>query len=100
VAKKQTFLRAEWSEKFKESYAVLSADRQKSCDEAAITLIKREASAGLRIKPIHPDKYYNEARINSGDRVIFRVEGDTISFIDVVKHDNIDKYGRRPRGER
>jgi hypothetical protein len=97
MARKQTFLAAEWSESWKESYARLSADRQMACDEAAIALIKQVASSGLRIKPIHPDKYYLEARINSGDRIVFRIEEGTIFFVDVVHHDDIGRYGRRPR---
>jgi hypothetical protein len=97
VAEKQTFLQAVWSEVWKQSYAALSGDRQRSCDEAAIALIKQTASAGLRVKPIHPEKYYFEARINSGDRIIFRVDRGTVFFIDIVKHDDIGRYGRRPR---
>jgi hypothetical protein len=54
----------------------------------------------MRIKPIQPDKHYFEARITSGDRIVFRCEGRTISFIEIVNHDNIGRYGRRPRGER
>lgn len=93
---KQTFLIAEWSEQWKSSYANLSADRQASCDKSIIALIKQIAASGLRIKPIHPDKYYSEARINSGDRIIFRIEGGIIFFVDVVHHDEISRYGRRP----
>lgn len=62
-----------------------------------MALIKRESSSGIRVKPIQPDKYYFGARINSGDRIVFRVEADTIFFIDVVKHDDVDRYARRPR---
>jgi hypothetical protein len=97
VAEKQTFLQAVWSEVWKRSYAALIADRQRACDEAAIAIIKQTISAGLRVKPIQPEKYYFEARINSGDRIVFRVEGGTVFFIDVVKHDDIGRYGRRPR---
>lgn len=65
-----------------------------------MALIKQEANPGLRIKPIQPHKFYREARINRGDRIVFRLEGDIIYFIDVVEHDDIKKYGRRPgRGE-
>ena len=80
-----------------ESYASLSLDRQKACDGTALDLIKQASSSGLRAKPIHPEKYYWEARINSGDRIIFRIESGTIFFIDVVKHDDISRYGKRPR---
>jgi mRNA-degrading endonuclease RelE of RelBE toxin-antitoxin system len=97
VAEKQTFLQAVWSEDWKQSYAALSSDRQRSCDHAAMALIKRESSSGIRVKPIQPEKYYFEARINSGDRIIFRVEGGTVYFVDIVKHDDIDRYGRKPR---
>jgi hypothetical protein len=62
-----------------------------------MALIKRESMSGLRVKPIQPEKYYFEARINSGDRIIFRVEGGTVFFVDIVKHDDIARYGRRPR---
>ena len=97
MARKQTFLTAMWSEPWKESYARLSAERQVACDEAAIALIKQALSSGLRVKPIHPDKYYLEARISGGDRIILRIEEGTIYFVDVVHHDDISRYGRRPR---
>ncbi len=97
MAEKQTFLQAIWSEVWKESYAALSSERQRSCDNAAMALIKRESSSGIRVKPIQPEKYYSEARINRGDRIVFRLEGGLIYFVDVVKHDDIGRYGRRPR---
>lgn len=96
MGKKQAFLAAEWSERWQDSYPKLSADRQVACDEAAMSLIKQSNLPGLRIKPIHPDKYYLEARINSGDRIIFRIEDGTVFFVDVVHHDDIARYGKRP----
>ena|SRR5436305_1500663 len=95
MPRKQTFLTAVWSEQWKASYLELSSERQVACDEAAIALIKQVTSPGLRVKPIHPEKYYLEARINSGDRIVFHIEEGTIFFIDVVKHDDIARYGRR-----
>ena len=95
MARKQAFLAAEWAGPFKESYMRLSADRQRACDEAAMALIKQEVSAGLRIKPIQPQKIYFEARINSGDRIVFRIEGGRIFFVDIVTHDEIARYGKR-----
>ena len=100
MGRRQVFLSAAWSERWKESYAALAAERQASCDRVAIALIKRKSPPGLRIKPIQPEKYYFEARISSGDRIIFRVEAETIYFVDVVKHDDIERYGRRPRKKR
>ncbi len=95
MARKQSFLAADWSETWKESYAKLSADRQLACDQAAIALIKQIASSSLRIKPIQPEKHYLEARINSGDRIVFRIEQGTIFFVDVAHHDDISRYGKR-----
>jgi mRNA-degrading endonuclease RelE of RelBE toxin-antitoxin system len=97
VSRRQPFLNVVWLEDWKASYARLAADRQRSCDECALALVKQDATPGLRIKPIQPEKYYFEARINSGDRIIFRIEAGTIFFFDIVKHDDIDRYGRRPR---
>jgi len=97
MARKQTFLTAVWSEQWKASYLNLSADRQAACDEAAIALIKQVSAPGLHVKPIQPDKYYFEARINSGDRIVFRIEAGTSFFVDIVKHDDISRYGKRPK---
>jgi hypothetical protein len=97
MARKQTFLAAVWSDLWKEAYSRLSAERQAACDEAAMALIKQTSSSGLRIKPIQPAKYYLEARINSGDRIIFRLAEGTVFFVDVVPHDDISRYGKRPR---
>jgi hypothetical protein len=88
---------AVWTEQWWESYGRLPADRQASCDRAAIALIKGGDAPGLHVKPILPDKHYLEGRISSGDRIVFRVEADTIFFMDVVRHDDIGRYGRRPR---
>lgn len=61
-------------------------------------MIKQISSPGLRIKPIQPTQYYLEARINSGDRIIFRVAEGTIFFVDVAAHDEIARYGKRLKG--
>ena len=94
---KTTFLAAEWSERWKASYSRLSADRQGSCDRAAIALIRGQSSPGLRVKAIQPEKYYLEARLNQGDQIVFRLESGTFYFVDVVSYDEIDRYGRSKR---
>jgi hypothetical protein len=88
---------AVWTEQWWESYGRLPADRQSSCDRAAMALIKGGDAPGLNVKPVLPDKHYLEGRISSGDRIVFRVEAGTIFFMDVVKHDDISRYGRWPR---
>ncbi len=92
------FLPAVFVGRWNESYANLIADLQTASDRAVVELIKQQYSSGLRVKPIHPEKYYLEARISSGHRIIFRIEKGTIYFVDVVSHDDISRYGRRPRG--
>jgi mRNA-degrading endonuclease YafQ of YafQ-DinJ toxin-antitoxin module len=95
VARKQTFLAARFSERFEQSYSRLRLEQQKGVDELILALIKRAPNPGHRVKPILPSKQYFEARINSGDRLIFRHEESEILFVDVVVHDEIGKYGRR-----
>jgi Txe/YoeB family toxin of Txe-Axe toxin-antitoxin module len=60
-----------------------------------MALMKQEPAPGLRLKPIEPEKFYSEARINSGDRLIYRVEGGKLWVVDVVSHDDIGRYGRQ-----
>jgi hypothetical protein len=87
-----------WSSRWAKSYAALLHDRQKGADKVAIALIKQEITPGMRIKPVEPEKYYNEARINDADRLIFRIEGGSVWFVDIVVHDDIGKYGKKVAG--
>lgn len=98
MPRRKAFLGAAWSKRWDKSYASLSHDRQKGTDKVAIALIKQELTPGMRVKPIEPEKYYNEARINEGDRLIFRIEDETVWFVDVVTHDEIGRYGKKVAG--
>ena len=91
---------AVWTDQWWGSYGRLPTDRQASCDRAAMALIKGGDTPGLQVKPILPEKHYLEGRISSGDRIVLRVEGGTVFFMDVVRHDDIARYGRRPRSAR
>jgi|SRR5271165_3464357 len=86
-----------FSRRFEKSYARLSEEAQSECRDALEALRLEQKSSGLRVKPIQPTKYYLEARMNRGDRIIFRREGDQLLIADVVSHDEIDRYGRRSR---
>lgn len=94
---KQTFLAAEWSKRWEKSYTRLGPERQAACDRAVIALIKKQDLPGLRVKPIRPEKYYLEARLNQGDRIVLRIECGTLYFVDVISHDDIDRYGKRTK---
>jgi hypothetical protein len=98
VARKKNFLGAEFSNRFKESYAALSHDRQKGADKAVLALMKQDVTPGMRVKPIEPEKYYLEARINDGDRLVHRVDEGKLWVIDVVAHDDIGRYGKKVQG--
>jgi hypothetical protein len=47
---------------------------------------------------VEPEKYYSEARANDGDRVIHRIEGGKVWFVDMVAHDDIGRYGKALKG--
>jgi Txe/YoeB family toxin of Txe-Axe toxin-antitoxin module len=98
VARKKGFLAAEFSNRFQESYAALSHDRQKAVDMVVLALMKQDVTLGLRVKPIQPEKYYREARINDGDRLVYRIDEGKLWVIDVVSHDDIVRYGKKVKG--
>jgi Txe/YoeB family toxin of Txe-Axe toxin-antitoxin module len=95
MARKQQFFNADFSEQWEKSYPTFQAAEQKAIDKVVMALLKGENTPGMRIKPIEPEKYYNEARVNNGDRVVHRIANDTVYFVDVVPHDDIGKYGKR-----
>ena len=97
MARKHVFLNAEFSERWKESYAALQHAQQQGVDKVVVALLKQQPTPGMRVKPIEPDKYYDEARVNDGDRLIHRTHAGTVYFVDVVTHDEIGRYGRAPR---
>jgi len=94
VPRKQAFLDIAFTDQFRKSYSAFQAREQSRIDEIVMALAKGASTPGMRIKPIEPGKYYREARVNDGDRVVFRIEGDTLFVADVVPHDLIGKYGK------
>jgi hypothetical protein len=98
VARKKPFLGAEWSKRWDRSYQGLGHEQQKGVDKVVIALLKQQPTPGMRIKPVEPEKYYNEARANDADRVIHRIEGGKVWFVDIVGHDDIGRYGKALRG--
>ncbi|MBR9990231.1 MAG: hypothetical protein KFH98_10765 [Gemmatimonadetes bacterium] len=98
MSRLQKFLAAEFSKRFEQSYAGLTVAQQNGVDKTVMALLKRKPTPGMRIKPIQPDKFYDEARINDGDRLVHRVEEGTLWVVDVIPHDDIDRYGRKVVG--
>jgi len=97
VARKQSFLGADFSEQFKEAYAGLRSAQQQGTDTVVMALLKQRPTPGMRVKPVEPEKHYYDARINDGDRLIHRIEAGTLYLLDVVKHDDIDRYANTPK---
>ena len=95
---KTVFLGAEWSRRWDKSYQTLTHEQQKGVDKVVIALLKQQPTPGMRIKPVEPETYYNEARANSGDRVIHRIENGRVWFVDIVVHDDIGRYGKAIKG--
>ena len=98
MARKKEFLGAEFSGRFKESYPRLTTEQQKGTDRVILALMKQDVTPGMRVKPIPPAKFYQEARINDGDRLVFRIENGIVWIVDVVPHDDIGRYGTKAAG--
>ena len=75
----------------------LQNDQKKGVDKVVLALIKSETTPGMRVKPVEPSKYYNEARANDGDRVIHHILKGTVYFDNIVPHDDTKKYGQAPK---
>ncbi len=89
-------LEVEYHERFRQHYSSLPPARQAACRRVIGSLIQRQSLPGARVRPILPEKRYFEARISQGDRLVFRIEGGVLLLIDIVVHDDIARYGRRP----
>ncbi|HEU0053920.1 MAG TPA: hypothetical protein VFQ39_12130 [Longimicrobium sp.] len=83
--------------RFSVAYARLQKDLQKQVDKAVHLLRAHRAHPGLNVHPIQPDKHYWEAYANKSDRIIFIPDGDRLILVDIVSHDQIGKYGKRPK---
>jgi hypothetical protein len=79
MARKQGFFDADFSTQFDETYAALQNKQKAGADKVAMALLKSETTPGMRIMPIEPDKVYNEARIDDGDRLVHRIESGTVT---------------------
>ncbi|HEX2205817.1 MAG TPA: hypothetical protein VHG91_21060 [Longimicrobium sp.] len=84
------------SEPFNEAYAALDVKRKKQTDKAIRLLFANPAHPGLQTHPINPDKYCWEAYINRSDRLIFVRFGSVLRLVDIVPHDDIDRYAKAP----
>jgi hypothetical protein len=99
VSRKHGFEKLSLTDQFKKSYRKLTTTSQTDCDVALKQLRQKELPPGLRTKPIRPNNVYYEARTNDGDRLVLYPVSNTAYIMDVVKHDDIDKWGRIKKPE-
>ena len=67
-------------------------------DKVLLALMKQDVTPGMRVRPIEPEKYYFEARINEGDRLVHRIGEGKVWVFDVAAHDDIGRYGKKVTG--
>lgn len=91
----RAFEALEFTARFERSYLRLSTAVRAQCDEALLQLQTDPITVGLHLKPIRPSKRFWEARINRGDRLILLPERGTAYVFDVVRDDDIARWGGR-----
>jgi mRNA-degrading endonuclease YafQ of YafQ-DinJ toxin-antitoxin module len=84
-----------FSERFRKRYGKLETALQRQVDKTVIRLIENPFHPALQAHSIKSAKFYWEAYINAGWRLIYRTEGDELFVVDVVAHDDIGSYDHR-----
>lgn len=90
------FQTLEITEQYKGAVARLQQSVLKQVAARAKLLFENPAHPSLKAHSIKPDKYYWEAYVNRGDRIIYIPEGSHLVLVDVVTHDDIRRYSKRP----
>ena len=93
MARTHAFAELAFTARFEKSLARLSPQARGQCRAALQQLLSSPLAPGLRMKPIRPNNVYYEARINSGDRLVIYPVGGVAYVMDVVKHDDIARWG-------
>jgi mRNA-degrading endonuclease YafQ of YafQ-DinJ toxin-antitoxin module len=91
------FTAAERTRRYDKAVAGLQPNQRKQLQTRLKLLIQDPAHPSLNAHTVKPDKYYWEAYLNEGDRIIYHPRGSTLVLVDIVTHDEIGRYGRRPR---
>lgn len=88
----KTGLQVAYGRRFEQRLRDLPEARRLSSLRVIEALATQQPTPGMRVKPILPGKFYNEARISSGDRLILRIADGVLYLIDLVTHDEIARY--------
>ena len=91
------FSTIETGKRFEKSYRHFPASVRTQIDKSVDLLKSNPAHPGLEAHPIQPVRYFWEAYVNKSIRLIYIPEGSRLALVDVVGHDDIDRYGRAPK---
>ena len=91
----KAFLTLEVAEQYARALNELEPAVRKQAVARARLLFESPAHPSLKAHQIKPDKYYWEAYVNRGDRIIYIPEGSHLVLVDVVPHDRISSYAKR-----
>ncbi len=87
-------LQVSYGSRFEQRLRGLPVARRLSSLRVIEALARHQPTPGMRIKPILPGKFYSEARISSGDRLIFRIARGVLYLIDLVTDEEITEIAR------
>ena len=90
------FVSFERTKRFDKAVEGLQPNQRKQLRKQLAQLLENPAHPSLKAHQIKPDKYYWEAYLNKGDRIIYIPEGSHLVLVDVVSHDDIDRYSKGP----
>ena len=90
------FVSFERTKRFDKAVADLEPAQRKQLQKQLTQLLSDPAHPSLKAHQIKPDKHYWEAYLNRGDRISYIPQGSHLVLVDVVSHDDINRYSRRP----
>ncbi len=80
--------------RFIRAYRRLTPPWQEHCDATVRLLLQDPSHRRLRLRPIEPAGFYEEARVAIGGKLILMPHGDTVYVLDVVTPVEAARYGR------
>jgi hypothetical protein len=91
------FLTLAIAKRFEKTTAKLQEAQCKQLARQSRLLFENPAHPSLKAHQIKPDKFYWEAYLNDSDRIVYLPQGSHLVLVDVVPHDDIGRYGKRPK---
>lgn len=81
------FQTLEITEQYSQALAALTKETRKQAIARAKMLFDNPAHPSLKAHSVKPGKYFWEAYVNRGDRIIYIPEGSHLVLVDIVAHD-------------